>query len=136
MIFCLFLEICIISLGISLSCSIFSASFVTVSELFCGKLLETFVILSAFYCQLNHHLLQLFFWIALYKTVLSATVAHCLAWSRSFWLYLLLIILLMFLPMLLIMFFIKRQKFITFTNIWCLNWMNWIMSHFCMLHFN
>ena len=30
------------SLGISLSCS-----FVTVSELFCGKLLETFEILSA-----------------------------------------------------------------------------------------
>ena len=45
-----------IYVGISLSCS-----FVTVSELFCGKFFEIFVILSAIYYQLNHQLLLLFF---------------------------------------------------------------------------
>ena len=47
-------------LAISLSCSIFVAIFVTVSELFSGKILETFIInfmpsqiTSCFYCFLN-----------------------------------------------------------------------------------
>ena len=46
-IFCLFLGDIYISSGIFLSSPIFSASFVTVSEILCGKVLEIFVILSA-----------------------------------------------------------------------------------------
>ena len=46
-IFCLFSGDIYLSLGISLSRPIFYASFVTISELFCGEVLETFVILSA-----------------------------------------------------------------------------------------
>ena len=46
-IFCLFSGGIYLSLGISLSCSIFFASFVTVFKLFYVEVLETFVILSA-----------------------------------------------------------------------------------------
>ena len=42
-----FLEIYIIFFSISLSTSVFSVSFVTVPELFCGKIHETFVLFSA-----------------------------------------------------------------------------------------
>ena len=47
MIFCLFSGDIHLSSGISLSDPIFSASFVTVFELFCGEVLETLAILSA-----------------------------------------------------------------------------------------
>ena len=46
-IFCLFSGDIYLSLGISLSSPIFSASFITASELLCGEVLKTFVILSA-----------------------------------------------------------------------------------------
>ena len=45
--FCLFSGDIYLSLGISLSSPIFSALFVTVSKLFCNKVLEIFMILSA-----------------------------------------------------------------------------------------
>ena len=44
-IFCLFPGVIYLSLGIYISKSIFSASFVTVSELFCCDVFENFVIL-------------------------------------------------------------------------------------------
>ena len=82
------------SLVISLSSSIFSVLFVTVSEVFWDEVLETFVILLAILLPIKSAI----FWIALFEVVLSASaatlVAHgaadCLAWSRSFWFYLLL----------------------------------------------
>ena len=92
-IFCLsYGDICL-SLGISLSCS-----FVTVSELFCGKGFETFVISSAILLPIKLPVASIAFWITLFEVVLSAYVADCQAWSRSFWLYLLLSFYLYFYP--------------------------------------
>ena len=50
---CLFSRGVYISLGISLSCSIFSVSFATVPEMFCVEVLETFVVLSATLSQVK-----------------------------------------------------------------------------------
>ena len=72
-----------LSLGISLSCS-----FVTFSELFCGKPLETFVILLAILLVIKSLVASAVFWKTLFEEVLSASVANYLAWLRSFWLYL------------------------------------------------
>ena len=48
--FCLFSGDAYLSLGISLSKSIFSFSLSTVSELFCGEVLETIVTFLATFC--------------------------------------------------------------------------------------
>ena len=50
------------------------------------------------------------FQIVLLEAVLSASVADCLTWSRSPWLYLLLKFLLMFLPIFLLMFLTKHKN--------------------------
>ena len=85
---------CLISEGINLPLSI-SSSFV--SELFFGEVFETVVILSAILFRIKSPVASAVFWIALFKAVLSASVASCLAWSRSFWLCVLLKFLLIFL---------------------------------------
>ena len=71
---------------IYLSLSI-SSSFVP--ELYCGEVFETLVILSAILFPIKSPVASAVFWIAVFEAVLSASVAACLAWSRSSWLYLL-----------------------------------------------
>ena len=70
-----------LSSGISLQ-----FSFVTVSELFWCKFFETFVILLSNLLPIKLPVASAFFWITLFEVVLSAAVADCEAWSRSFWL--------------------------------------------------
>ena len=94
--------------GINLSLSISSAF---VSEFFFGEVFETFVILSEILFQIKSPVPSAVFWINLFEAVLSAFIAGFLAWSRSFWLYLLLKFLLLFLPI-----------FYPFTNIRSLGW--------------
>ena len=60
-------------LGISLS-----GSFVIFSELFCGELLETFVILLAILLPIKSSAAFAVFWITDLEEVLSAFVADCL----------------------------------------------------------
>ena len=69
---------------LSLSSPIFSPSFVTISELLCGKVFETFVILSAILSPIKSPVAFAGFWIVLFEAVLSASAANVLAWSRSF----------------------------------------------------
>ena len=81
------------SLGISLSCS-----FLTVAELFCGEVFETFVLLPAILLRIISPFMFSIFWIVLFEAVLSASVGNYLAWLRSFWLSLAPKFLLLFLP--------------------------------------
>ena len=76
------------SLGISLSSAISFVSFVTVSEIFYGETIETFVNLLSILLPIRSPVSYNVFWIALFEAVLSALVADCLTWPRSFWLYL------------------------------------------------
>ena len=64
-----------IYLGISLSSPIFSASFVAVSELFCGAFLETFGILLAILLSIKSPVASAALWIAFFEWVLNASVA-------------------------------------------------------------
>ena len=86
-IFCLFSGNICLSLRISLWSLLFSSSFLTVSELFC-EVLEAFVIFYAILLPIKSPVASTVFIIALFEAVLSASVANCSAWSRSFWLYL------------------------------------------------
>ena len=61
-------------LGFSWSCS-----FVIVSELFCGELLETFVILSSILLPIKSLVASAVFSMTFFKENLSASVADCLA---------------------------------------------------------
>ena len=88
-IFCLFSGNICLSLRISLWSLLFSSSFLTVSELFC-EVLEAFVIFYAILLPIKSPVASTVFIIALFEAVLSASMANCSAWSRSFWLYLLL----------------------------------------------
>ena len=65
-------------LGISLL-----SSFVTISRFFCCGLSETFVIPLAILLPIKSPDACAVFWIALSEAVLNASVANCLAWSRS-----------------------------------------------------
>ena len=60
-IFCLFSGDIYLSFGITLSNLIFSASLSTVSELFCGEVFETFVILSAILLAIKLPVASVFF---------------------------------------------------------------------------
>ena len=74
-----------------------SSSFV--SELFCGEVLSNFiVILLAILFPIKSPVASAVFWIALFEAVLRVSVVDCLAWSKSFWLYLLLKFSLYFYP--------------------------------------
>ena len=83
---------------------IFFVSFSAVSELFSGEVFETFAILllldlftrSAILLPIKSPFASAVFWIALFEAVLTASVADCLVWSRSFWLHLLFKVLLIF----------------------------------------
>ena len=59
----------------------------SVSEVFFGEVLETFVTFSEILLPMKSAVASVIFWNALFEAVLSASVADCLAWSRSFWLY-------------------------------------------------
>ena len=94
-----------LSLGISLSCSV-----IIISGLFCGEILQVFVILLAILLPIKSPVISAVFWITFFEVVLSAFVADCLTWSRSFWLYLLLTFLLIFLPIFLLSFLTKDKN--------------------------
>ena len=94
-----------LSFGISLSCS-----FVIVSELFYNERLGTFVILLAILLPIKSPVASAVFWITFSELVLSASVADYLAWKRSFWLYLTLKVLLIFLPAFLAIFLAKDKN--------------------------
>ena len=106
---------------IHLSLSISSFVF----ELFGGEVLETFVILSATLFPIKPPVPSAFFWIVLFEAISSASVADFLAWSRSFWLYLLLKFLFMFLTYI----SSKRQKSIVFYK-YSISWLNLAAYHF------
>ena len=99
-----------LSLDISLSNPIYFLLFVTVSELFCGEIFETFVILSAILLPIKSPIASAIFRIAVFEAVLSASVANYLAWSRSFWLCLLLKFLLIFLSTFFLIFLAKDKN--------------------------
>ena len=69
-------------IGICLSCS-----FVTISAFFCCEFFETFVILSAILLPIKSPVASAVFWMTFFEEVLSVSMADCLAWSKSFWLY-------------------------------------------------
>ena len=62
--------------------------FSIVSQLLSCKCFETKVILLLDLLPMKVPVASTVFWIALFEVVLSVSVAVCLAWSRSFWLYL------------------------------------------------
>ena len=64
-----------------------SCSFITVSKIFCGKVLETSVFLLATLLPIRSVVASSVVWIAFLEAVLSAYVGDCLAWPRRFWLY-------------------------------------------------
>ena len=72
--FCLSSGDIYLPLGISLSCS-----FVTVSELYYCEFFKTFVILSGILLPIKSSVDSAVFRIALFKAVLNASVANCLA---------------------------------------------------------
>ena len=69
-----------------------------------------FVNLSLILFRIRSPILFAHFWISLFESVLSASVEVCLAWSRKFWLYLLLTFLLIFLATVLLIFLTKDQN--------------------------
>ena len=76
---------CLFSGDISLSLSAsFSCSFVTVLELFFYEVFEIFIILLAILWAFNSPVASAVFWITFFEEVLSASLADCLAWSRSY----------------------------------------------------
>ena len=77
-IFCLFSGDKYLSFDVSLSNLIFYVSFSTVSEVFCGEVFKTFVILSAISLSIKSSVTLAGFWIALVEPVLSSSVADCL----------------------------------------------------------
>ena len=81
-----------------------------VSEFFYGKVVETFAILAVILLRIQSLVAKVIFWIALFEAVLSASVGNYFAWSRGFFLYLLLTFLLIFLPMLLPIFLAKETN--------------------------
>ena len=115
--FCLFSGVTYLSLGISLSGSMFSVLFLSTCDLLCDEVFETFRTLSAIFLPIKSPVASGAFWIALFETVLSALIADYLAWLVSLWLYLLLKFLLIFLPMLLLIFVGKDKNPCLFTNI-------------------
>ena len=60
------------------------------------EVLDTFVTLSAILLPIKLPVVSAIFWITVFEAVLSACVADCLAWSKIYWLYLLLKFLLNF----------------------------------------
>ena len=80
---CLFSGDIYLSLGISLSSPIFSSSFVTVSGLLYSKIFETFVILTRLLLPIKSPVASAVFWTALFEAVFNASIADCLAGSRS-----------------------------------------------------
>ena len=81
-----------------------------VTQLFCTAVLEALVILSAISFPSKSPVASAVFWIALFEAVLSASVADYLTWSRSFWLYLLVKILLVFLLIFLPIFLVRVKN--------------------------
>ena len=67
--------------GINPSLSISSSFF---SELFFDEVFETFVILSVVLLPIKSQVVSTVFLISLFEAVLNASVADCLAISRSF----------------------------------------------------
>ena len=61
---------------LSLSSPIFCFSFITVPELFCGKVFETFMILSAILFLIKSPFISAAFKIALFEAVLNAFAAE------------------------------------------------------------
>ena len=64
-----------LSSGIFLSILVFSVSLSTAPELFCDKVFDTYWILSTILLPIKSPLASAAFWIALFNTVLSASVA-------------------------------------------------------------
>ena len=63
-----------------------------------------------------------YFWVTLFEVVLSASVANCLVWSKSFWKYLPLTFLLILLKIFLPIFLVRDRNPQPFTMIWSLGW--------------
>ena len=93
-----------------------------VSGLFFCDVFETLVILSTILFPIKSRVASAVFSIAYFEAVLRASVADFLAWTRSFWLYLLLKFLLTLLPIFLPIFLAKDKNPYPFTNIQSLGW--------------
>ena len=126
-IFCLFFWDIYLSLSISVSLP-------TVSEVFCGEFLKTFVILLVIFLPIKLPVASAAFWINYSDAVLRTSKADCLPWLRSFWLYL---------PLMFIFIFTnifahilsKRKKSIALWKFF-ISRFNWITIEFFMLHFH
>ena len=103
-IFYLFSRDIYFSLGISLSSSMFSLSLSTTSDILGWSIFKTFLILSAIVLSIKSPIASVYFCIALFEAVISASVTDCLAWSRSVWVYFPLQFLHIFLAMLFLLF--------------------------------
>ena len=120
-------DICL-SFGVSLWNTVFFISLSTVSERFCGELLDTFVILWAILLPSKSSGSSAVFWTASFGAALSSTVIDFSAWLRKFCLYLPLTFYLNF-TNIFSHIFIKRQKSVTFYK-YSISRLNWITSHF------
>ena len=105
-IFCLSYGHIYISLGIFLSNPIFSVSLSTVLELLCGEVLETY---QRFNCQSNQSIKSNCFYCFL-NCCFWNSFKCIIAWSRSFWTYLLLTFFPMLLPILFLIFLTKDDN--------------------------
>ena len=99
------LSYCCIYLSSSLICVLFSGNLylsfgISIDFfLFLGNSQEYFVSLLEILLPIKSSVTSALFWVTLLEVVLRASVAYFSAWSRSFWLYLPLDFLPIFLPM-------------------------------------
>ena len=82
-IFCLFAWDIYLSLGISLLLSIFSVSFITISILFYGEIIKTFVIILAVLLLTRSPVASAGFWIVFSEAVLSASYGGLFSMIRK-----------------------------------------------------
>ena len=54
--------------------------FITISKLFGGKDIDTFVIMWAILLAIKRSIVSAVFWIAPFEVVLNASIADCLVW--------------------------------------------------------
>ena len=82
-IFCLFAWGIYLSLGVSLWLSIFSVTFITISILFYGEILKTFVIILAVLLPTRSPVASAVFWIAFSEAILSASYGGLFSMIRK-----------------------------------------------------
>ena len=114
---CLFSGDIHFSFGIFLSRPIFAFSFAVGSRLFFHEVIRTFIILSAILLPIKSPVASAVFFNYSFVSIFSVSVPDRLAWSKRFWLYIVLTFLLIFLPIFLLIFLMKNKNPLALTNI-------------------